>query len=202
MPAFLIKSVVFLLCLSPAVWLAWQAFNDQLGANPVEVLTHQSGLWTLRFLLLTLAITPLRTLSGWRYPGRLRRMFGLYTFFYALLHFLIYLALDRALFFDDIWQDIAERPYIMIGFTTFLMLLPLAITSNNRSMKRLGKRWKQLHRLVYLCGLGGVLHYLWLVKADLLNPAIYLTIFLLLMLLRIKPITTWLTFRRPSLFSH
>lgn len=189
MPTFLIKPAIFLLCLSPAIWLAWQAFNDQLGANPVEVLTHQSGLWTLRFLLLTLAITPLRRLTGWRYPGRLRRMFGLYSFFYALLHFLIYLILDRALFFDDIWQDIAERPYIMVGFATFLMLLPLAITSNNHLMRRMGRRWKQLHRLVYLCGLGGAVHYLWLVKADILNPAIYLTIFLLLMLLRLKPIS-------------
>lgn len=184
----IIKPGLFLLCLGPAGWLAWRALNDQLGANPVEELTHQSGLWALRLLLLTLAITPIRHLTGWRYPARFRRLFGLYSFFYAVLHFLVYLVLDRGLDLSDIWQDIAERPYITVGFATLLMLLPLAITSNNWMMQRLGKRWKQLHRLVYLCGLGGVLHYLWLVKADLLNPMIYLIIFLLLMLLRFKPL--------------
>lgn len=184
-----VKPALFLLCLAPAGVLTWQAFNNQLGANPVEALTHQSGSWALRMLLLTLAITPLRQLTGWRYAIQLRRMFGLYAFFYASLHFLIYLVLDRGLYFADIWEDIAERPYITVGFLTFLMLLPLAITSNNRLIKRMGKNWKRLHRLVYLCGFCAVLHYLWLVKADLFNPIIYLIIFLLLMALRLKPIT-------------
>ncbi len=186
----MLKSALFLLCLSPTLWLIWQAISNQLGANPVETLTHQSGLWTLRFLLLSLAITPLCTLTGWRFPKRLRRMLGLYTFFYALLHLLIYLILDRGLFIADIWEDIIERPYITVGFGTFVLLVPLAITSNNYFMRRMGKRWKQLHRLAYLCGFGGVVHYMWLVKADMLNPGIYLLIFLLLMLFRFKAIST------------
>jgi len=185
----MLKPAIFLLCLTPAGWLTWLMLSDQLGANPVEMLTHQSGLWALRLLLVTLAITPLCTLSGWRFPRRLRRMIGLYAFFYALLHLLIYLILDRGLYFADIWEDIIERPYITVGFATFLLLLPLAITSNNRLMKQMGRHWKTLHRLVYLCGFGGVLHYIWQVKADLLNPGVYLTIFLMLMLLRLKPIT-------------
>ncbi len=186
----MLKSALFLLCLSPTLWLIWLAISNQLGANPVETLTHQSGLWTLRFLLLSLAITPLCTLTGWRFPKRLRRMLGLYTFFYALLHLLIYLILDRGLFIADIWEDIIERPYITVGFGTFVLLVPLAITSNNYFMRRMGKRWKQLHRLAYLCGFGGVVHYMWLVKADMLNPGIYLLIFLLLMLFRFKAIST------------
>jgi len=186
----MLKSALFLLCLSPTLWLIWLAISNQLGANPVETLTHQSGLWTLRFLLLSLAITPLCTLTGWRFPKRLRRMLGLYTFFYALLHLLIYLILDRGLFIADIWEDIIERPYITVGFGTFVLLVPLAITSNNYFMRRMGKRWKQLHQLAYLCGFGGVVHYMWLVKADMLNPGIYLLIFLLLMLFRFKAIST------------
>lgn len=186
----MLKPALFLLCLSPTLWLIWLAINNQLGANPVETLTDQSGLWTLRFLLLSLAITPLCTLTGWSFPKRLRRMLGLYTFFYALLHLLIYLILDRGLFMEDIWEDIVKRPYITVGFSTFVLLVPLAVTSNNYFMKRMEKRWKQLHRLAYLCGFGAVMHYLWLVKADILNPGIYLAIFLLLMLLRFKAIST------------
>jgi sulfoxide reductase heme-binding subunit YedZ len=188
----MLKPALFLICLTPVSGAVWLAFSDQLGANPVEALTHQSGLWALRFLLITLAITPLCTLTGWHYPRRLRRMLGLYSFFYALLHFLIYLILDRDLYFLDIWEDIAERPYITVGFTTFLLLVPLAVTSNHLLMRQMGRHWKQLHRLTYLCGLGGIVHYLWLVKADQFNPIIYLAVFLILMLLRIKPLTIFI----------
>ncbi|TVO78707.1 sulfite oxidase heme-binding subunit YedZ [Sedimenticola selenatireducens] len=182
-----IKPVLFLVLLLPLALLVEQGFSDNLGANPVETITHQTGLWALRLLLLlTLAITPLCKLTRISELVRLRRMIGVYSFFYALLHFMTYAVLDHSFDMTAILEDVVKRPYVTVGFSAFLMLIPLAATSTNGMIKRLGgKRWKRLHKLVYLCGLGGVIHYLWLVKADVLSPLNYLAIFIVLMLFRL-----------------
>jgi sulfoxide reductase heme-binding subunit YedZ len=183
MPRF-IKPVVFLICLIPLVMLVWDGFNDGLGANPVEAITHRTGDWTLRFLLITLSVTPLRLVFGWKKPIRFRRMLGLFAFFYVCLHFLTYLVFDHFFDFGEIAKDIVKRPYITVGFTAFVILIPLAVTSTNKMMKRLGKNWKRLHQLVYVAAVCGILHYLWLVKADILAPMIYAVILLLLFAIR------------------
>jgi sulfoxide reductase heme-binding subunit YedZ len=179
------RLVVFLISLLPLLAMLWGVFHDSLGPNPVETLSHETGDWTLRFLLITLAITPLRRLTGWRRPVLLRRMLGLFSFFYACLHVLVWLWLDRGFAWGSMLADIAKRPYITVGFLSFLILFALALTSNVISMRRLGKGWQTLHRLVYAAALLAVLHYIWLVKADLLQPLIYLGVFVLLMLLRV-----------------
>ncbi len=179
------RLLVFLLSLMPLAYLVWAAFSDELGPNPVEALSHETGSWALPFLLITLAITPLRRLTGWRRPVLLRRMLGLFSFFYACLHVLVWLWLDREFAWSSMLADIAKRPYITVGFLSFLILAALALTSNALSMRRLGMRWKRLHQLVYGAALLAVLHFIWLVKADLLQPLIYLGLFALLMLLRI-----------------
>lgn len=169
-----IKRVVFVVCLMPFAVLLRAALQDDLGANPIEAITHFTGTWTLVFLLITLSVTPLRRLTG--QPGliRLRRMLGLYAFFYAVLHFSTYLVLDQFFYWPGIVEDIAERPYITVGFTSFILLIPLAATSTHAMVRRLGgRRWQALHRLVYVSAIGGVLHYLWLVKKDLTLPLIY-----------------------------
>ena len=179
-----IKPALFVLCLVPLTLLMLDAFTHHLGANPVEKLNHRTGIWTLRLLLITLTITPLRRLTGWNVLIRLRRMFGLYTFFYACLHFSTWLVFDH--FFDvhEIVKDIVKRPYITVGFSAFVMLIPLAITSTNKWMRRLGSRWVKLHQLVYVIATLGVLHYLWLVKADVRNPVIYGSILAVLLAYR------------------
>jgi sulfoxide reductase heme-binding subunit YedZ len=156
-----------------------------LGANPVETLIHGTGDWALRLLVATLAITPLRRFSGWSEPLRWRRMLGLFAFFYASLHFCAYALLDQRLNLSLIWEDVVERPYISVGFSVFVLLIPLAVTSTKGMMRRLGRRWKALHRLVYPAAIGAALHYLWLVKVDLREPLIYLTIIILLLILRL-----------------
>ncbi len=167
------KPLVFCVSLLPLIWLCWLAWQDRLGANPVETLSHRTGDWSLRFLLLTLAVTPLRRLSGWNWLLRFRRMLGLFAFFYVCLHLGVYLIFDQ--FFDPsaILEDIAKRPYITVGFAGFLLLIPLAATSTNGMIKRLGRNWQRLHRLVYLIGMLGVVHYWWLVKADISEPLLY-----------------------------
>jgi len=169
----LIKSLLFFVCLVPAGWLLWSFFTDNLGANPFEVLTRDSGEWTLRFILLTLLMTPLRSIFNWSWPLRVRRMLGLYAFFYASLHLLTYLWFDQFFDWNEIATDIAKRPFITAGITAWLLLLPLAVTSTNYMMKKLGKKWKKLHRLVYPIGILGIIHFFWLVKADLIEPIIY-----------------------------
>ena len=184
------KIGVFLLALVPLAKLGIGAYFDSLGANPIEKITRTTGYWTLTLLLISLTITPLRRFSGWLWLMRLRRMLGLFVFFYGSLHFLTYLVLDQ--FFDwvSIVNDVVKRPYITVGFPAFILLIPLAITSNNRMIKLLGgKRWLLLHRLVYLCAVGGVVHYWWLVKKDLTNP---LTFALLLSLLLGIRLIYWL----------
>ena len=183
-----VKPLLFAAGLAPLATLFWRGLNNTLGANPVETLSHETGLWALRLLLLTLAMTPLRRITGWPEWMRMRRMMGLYSFLYATLHVLVYLWLDQEFRFTAILEDVTERPYITAGALTFLMLLPLAATSFNQAIRWLGgKRWIRLHRLVYPCGLGAVIHYLWLVKADLTPPLTYLVILLTLLAFRIPP---------------
>lgn len=168
------KAIVFSVALLPFFGLLYGLLTEQLGANPIETLTRDTGLWALRFLLLTLCISPLCWLTGRNYWLRFRRMLGLFAFFYACLHMLLYLGLDQ--FFDtaEIIRDIKERPFITVGFINFLLLLPLALTSSNAMIKRLGaKRWRQLHRLSYLAAATACLHFLMLVKADIRQPVIY-----------------------------
>jgi len=181
-----IKRSVFVVCLLPAAWLLTNFFQDNLGANPFEALTRQSGEWTLRFLLVVLAITPLRKITGQNWLMAYRRMLGLYVFFYVCLHLLTYIWFDQFFDWDEILTDIIKRPFITFGMLSFLLLLPLAITSTNNWMRRLGKRWKQLHQVVYLIGILGVLHYLLLVKADLREPLIYGAILIFLLGYRFK----------------
>lgn len=190
------KPVFFLLCCVPLVWILYQALWGDLGANPVETITHHTGEWTLRLLLLTLCLTPLRLVTGNPQWIRFRRMAGLFVFFYACLHFSVWFLADHSLDLSSMIEDVIKRPYISVGFTAFLMLIPLALTSNRFSMARLGKRWGQLHKLVYPIVMLGVLHFLWLVKADYLEPLIYLALTLVLLGIRLKP--ELITIRRRS----
>lgn len=184
MPRY-IKPVVFVICLVPFAMLLWDGFHNALGANPVEKITHRTGDWTLRFLLITLSVTPLRKMFGWTQLMRLRRMFGLFSFFYVCLHFTTFLVFDHFFDIHEIIKDIIKRPYITVGFSAFIMLIPLAITSTNSMRKRLGKRWVRLHQLVYVIAVCGILHYFWLVKADILQPMIYAVILLSLLVVRV-----------------
>jgi methionine sulfoxide reductase heme-binding subunit len=170
----LLKTALFLASLLPLLRLVWLGYFSQLGANPIEFITRSLGTWTLVFLLITLSITPLRHLSGWAWLIKLRRMAGLFGFFYALLHFITYIWLDQFFDLQDIYKDVIKRPFITIGFAAFILLLPLAITSTNAMMKKLGgKRWQMLHRLIYPIAIFAVLHYWWLVKKDITQPLIY-----------------------------
>jgi methionine sulfoxide reductase heme-binding subunit len=167
------KVLLFLVCLIPLAELGARIATDTLGANPVEAVLHFTGLWALRLLLATLAVTPLRRLTGWAWLIRLRRMLGLFAFFYAVLHFAVYLVLDRELAFGEIVTDLTKRPYIIVGFAALVLLVPLAVTSTRGWVRRLGRRWQTLHRLVYVIAILAVLHFCWLVKADLYEPLIY-----------------------------
>jgi len=195
MPSY-VKPAVFLICLVPLTLLVWAGLNGELGANPIEKITHRTGDWSLRFLLITLSVTPLRKVFGWNKLLRLRRMFGLFAFFYVCLHFVTYLVFDHFFDMHEIIKDIIKRPYITVGFTGFVLLIPLAVTSTNKMMKRLGRNWQRLHQLVYVIAVCGILHYLWLVKADVLKPDIYAIVLLLLLSVRVwyqhktvKPVT-------------
>lgn len=197
-----LKTLLFALCLVPAARLVWLGLglHDGLGANPIEFVIHSLGTWTLVLLLATLSVTPLRRLTGVNSLIRVRRMLGLFAFFYASLHFLAYVGLDQ--FFDlrQILADIVERPYITVGFAGFLALIPLAATSTQAMQRRLGgRRWQRLHRLVYAIAAGGVVHYLWLVKKDITEPVLYGLVLVLLLALRLRwrrPAVT--TERRPT----
>ena len=168
------KVLVFLLALAPLGWLLWHAFNQDLGPNPIEFITHATGDWTIRFLLLTLSITPLRKLLGKPKLITFRRMLGLFAFFYGSLHFLTYFWLDKFFDFSEIVRDVAKRPFITAGFTAFILLVPLALTSTAGWIRRLGgKRWQKLHRLIYISAFAGVVHYYWLVKSDIRWPLAY-----------------------------
>lgn len=180
-----LKPFVFVGCLVPLALLASGALRGQLGANPIEKITHQTGDWTLILLLVTLAVTPLRRITGINELIAFRRMLGLFAFFYGTLHFFTYIWLDK--FFDahEIVKDVYKRPFITAGFTGFVLMIPLAITSTKGWIRRLGKKWVVLHRLIYASAIAGVVHYIWLVKKDVRKPLIYAAILALLLLWRI-----------------
>jgi len=180
------KPVVFVACLVPLTRLAWRGFHAELGANPIEAITHGTGDWTLTFLLITLAVTPLRKLTHQYWLVSFRRMFGLFAFFYGFLHLMTYVWLDK--FFDvhEMLHDIAKRRFITAGMTAFALMIPLALTSTKWSIRKLGgKRWQILHRLIYASAAAGVIHYLWLVKADLRKPLEYGAVLAALLIYRL-----------------
>ena len=180
------KPVIFLACLAPLASLTWRGFHDELGANPIEAITHSTGTCTLVFLLITLSVTPLRKLTRQYWLINLRRMFGLFAFFYGCLHLTTYVWLDK--FFDvhEMLADIAKRRFITAGLAGFVLMIPLALTSTKGWIRRLGgKRWQALHRLIYLSAAAGVIHYIWLVKADLRSPLRYAFVLLVLLGYRI-----------------
>jgi len=181
----ILKGVLFLLALIPLERLVAWALMDSLGANPIEKVLRQTGYWTLTFLTLTMALTPIRQWTGVIWVGRFRRMLGLFAFFYSLLHLGTYVILDQ--FFDwmGILKDIAKRPYITVGFTALVLMIPLAVTSTDGMLRRLGgERWRKLHRLIYVITLGGIIHFWWLVKKDITEPFIFASIYAVSMLLR------------------
>lgn len=188
------KVAVFLLCLIPFAYIAWavlaylrgQPLPSYVGAEPVAFLQHFTGDWTLRFLLITLSITPLRKLLNLPNLIRFRRMLGLFAFFYVSLHFLTYIGPDQAFDFAAMMKDVAKRPFITVGFTGFVLLIPLAVTSTRGWIRRLGgKNWQALHRLIYVAALSGVIHYYWLVKSDHRLPLLYAVLLALLLLYRL-----------------
>lgn len=182
-----LKPAIFVLSLIPFVRLFVLGFQDRLGANPIEFVTHSTGFWALTFICITLSVTPLRRLTGWQHLVRLRRMLGLFAFFYASAHLLTYVWFDQWFSLEEIAKDIWKRPFITVGFAAFVLLVPLAITSTNRMIRRLGRRWSQLHRLVYLIAILGVVHFWWLKedKNDLSEPWLYAGIVSALLLFRL-----------------
>jgi methionine sulfoxide reductase heme-binding subunit len=180
------KVAVFVICLAPLGTLVYRAFQGLLGANPVEFLQHATGLWTLRFLIFTLAITPLRKILKLSELIRFRRMLGLFAFSYACLHFLTYIGPDQSFDLAAMWKDVEKRRYITVGFLGFVLLIPLAITSTAGWIRRLGgKRWQMLHRSIYITAICGVIHYYWLVKSDVRNPLFYAALVSILLLWRL-----------------
>jgi sulfoxide reductase heme-binding subunit YedZ len=191
----MVKLGLWPLCLAPVAILLLSAFNQlglELGANPIEDILHSLGKWGLKFLLITLSITPLRRWTGWNWLISFRRLFGLFAFFYILLHFLTYFVLDQSLDLAAVAEDILERPYITLGMTGLLLLLPLALTSTRGMMRWLGRRWQKLHRLVYVIAVLGVWHFYWQVKLDTLEPLVYAFILAALFAVRI-----YFTWRKP-----
>ncbi len=182
----LLKGLVWLLGLAPAAWLVWRGFTDRLGANAIEEVLHRLGDTSLIMLLVALSITPVRRLTGWNILAPLRRPIGLFAFFYLTTHFLWYAVIDEGLAFEFIIEDVIERPYILAGFTGWLLLIPLAITSTKGWIRRLKKNWLRLHRLVYVSAGLGVLHFYWQVKADTYWPIVATTVLAVLMFLRFR----------------
>lgn len=190
------KPIIFLACLGPVGLLIWRGFHTGLGANPIETITHSTGDWTLTFLLITLSVSPLRRITRQYWLIGLRRMFGLFAFFYGTLHLMTYVWLDK--FFDvhEMIHDIAKRRFITAGMTAFALMIPLALTSTKWSIRKLGgKRWQTLHRLIYASAAAGVVHYLWLVKADHRKPLEYGVVLAVLLLYRVA---VWINSNRPT----
>ena len=193
----LTKIAVFLAALVPLGRLAWKAFHDGLGANPIEVITHATGDWALILILTTLSITPLRRLTKQYWLIGVRRMIGLFAFFYGCLHFTTYIWLDKFFDLHEMIKDIYKRPFITVGFTAFVLMIPLAVTSTQGWIRRLGGRnWQRLHRLIYLTGIAGVVHYIWLVKADRRKPLEYGFVLSILLLYRVG---VWMAEKRKEL---
>jgi methionine sulfoxide reductase heme-binding subunit len=167
------KTLVFLACATPAVWLAVRTLTGRLGINPVEDLELTTGIWALRFLVFTLLVTPVRRVTGWNRIIQYRRMLGLFAFFYASVHFAIYIGVDQFFAFEFIVKDVAKRPFITMGFTAFVLMIPLAVTSTKGWIRRLGRRWQVLHRLIYVAGACAAIHYLWKVKVIIGSPVYY-----------------------------
>jgi sulfoxide reductase heme-binding subunit YedZ len=181
-----LKVPVFLACLAPIAAVVWRARHHDLTANPIEFITHATGDWTLRFLVITLAITPLRKILGLPELVRFRRMLGLFAFFYACLHFTTYIWLDKFFDLSEMWKDVVKRRFITVGFAAFLLLIPLAITSTAGWIRRLGgRRWQALHRLLYASAVLGVVHYYWLVKSAVIRPLLYGALVAVLLLFRL-----------------
>jgi len=190
------KIAIFLAALVPLERLVWKALHDGLGANPIEFITHSTGDWTLILVLATLSVTPLRRFTRQYWLIGVRRMIGLFAFFYGTLHFLTYIWLDKFFDIHEMWKDIAKRPFITVGFSALVLMIPLAVTSTAWSIRRLGgKNWQRLHRLIYLTGILGVVHYAWLVKADLRKPIEYGFLLSILLLYRVG---AWASERRKS----
>ena len=177
----LTKPLVFILCLVPLAGLVFIVVTGRTSANPAEDILLTTGIWALRFLLATLSITPLRRLTGWNVLIQYRRMLGLFTFFYATVHLASYIAFDRFFAFDEILADIAKRPFITAGMAAFVLMLPLAVTSTKGWIRRLGRRWQMLHRIIYVCAMAGCLHFIWKVKVVIGEP-VYYAVFLALLL--------------------
>jgi sulfoxide reductase heme-binding subunit YedZ len=185
-----IKAALFVVCLMPLGLLIWRGFSGGLSANPIEFITHTTGWWTLAFLMITLSVTPARRMLDLPWLLRFRRMLGLYAFFYASLHFLTWLVVDQFFDWNAIVKDIVKRPYITVGFSAFVLLWPLAATSTNAMVRRLGAvRWQALHRLIYLIAILGVIHFWWLVKKDIREPALFAVI--LAVLLGVRVVFAW-----------
>lgn len=180
-----LKAAVWVGGLAPLAWLIFRFITDDLGANPIEEITHRTGDWSLRILLAALAVTPIRRITGWNPVIQVRRLVGLFAFFWVCLHFLTYIVLDQFFGWSYIVEDVIERPYITAGFTAFVLLIPLAVTSTKGWIRRLGRRWSRLHRLVYAAGLLGVIHYLWITRADDRAPLVYGAILLVLLAFRV-----------------
>jgi sulfoxide reductase heme-binding subunit YedZ len=179
------KVLVFLTCLTPFVWLVIRTLTGRLGINPVEDLELTTGIWALRFLVITLAVTPVRRITRWNRVIQYRRMFGLFTFFYVCVHFAIYIGIDQFFAFGSILKDVAKRPFITMGFTAFVLMIPLALTSTKGWIRRLGRRWQALHRLIYISAVCAAIHYLWKVKVMIGSPVYYAMVIGLLLGFRI-----------------
>jgi sulfoxide reductase heme-binding subunit YedZ len=180
-----IKAVVLLLGILPFLLLIKAAMLDQLGANPIEELHFGFGDWALRFLCVSLAITPYKSLTGQSWPTRFRRMIGLFAFFYAAMHFLVYIVLDLSLSVTQFIEEVPRSPYILMGLLTFILLIPLAVTSTKNMQKKLGRSWFKVHRLIYLAAFTALLHYFWLVKLDYTEPLIYAVVITILLAMRV-----------------
>jgi methionine sulfoxide reductase heme-binding subunit len=180
-----LKPLIFVACLLPLARLGWKAPHSALGANPIQVITFSTGTWTLVFLLITLSVTPLRKLTKLYWLIQYRRMLGLFAFFYGCLHFTTYIWLDQFFDLHSIYKDVLKRPFITAGFTAFVLMIPLAATSTQWAIRKLGKRWQRLHRLIYLSAIAGVVHYIWLVKKDVRTPMTYAVVLGALLVYRI-----------------
>jgi methionine sulfoxide reductase heme-binding subunit len=179
------KVLVFISCLTPLVWLLTRTLTGRLGINPVEDLELTTGIWSLRFLVITLAVTPVRRITGWNRVIQYRRMLGLFTFFYVCVHFAIYIGIDQFFAIGAILKDVAKRPFITMGFTAFVLMIPLALTSTKGWIRRLGRRWQVLHRLIYISAVCAAIHYLWKVKVMIGSPVYYAFVIALLLGFRV-----------------